>query len=300
MSGVLLREHPDAHDCGAHPERSSVTLLGPFALRRAGVDAPLGPPKQQALLAVLLLQPGRTLGLQQLVEALWGQRPPAHTKNLLQKYLSGLRPALTAHGMTVEWTGSGYRLDPGAACVDLYAYDRLAAAGRTALAAGQPAEAARLLDRARARKGGPLAEGLDAPLLERERIFTRSRILIDFELRAELELELGRHREAIPYLECLVHSHELHERFVWLLMLALHRAGRDGEALTAYRDHQRRAAQELGAEPGPALTRLHLAVLRQDPALGSLSALSTPAARPATSTPGARPATETRSSVVSR
>lgn len=279
MSGVLLRERQGGHDCREHPERSSVTLLGPFTVHRGGVKAALGPPKQQALLAVLLLQPGRTLGLRQLTDALWGERPPAHTKNLLQKYLSGLRPALADHGMTVEWTGTGYRLDPGGACVDLYAYDRLTAAARTALAAGEPAEAARLLDQARALKTGPLAEGLDAPLLDRERTFTRARLLVDFELRAEIELDLGRHREAIPYLECLVHSHELHERFVWLLMLALHRAGRDGEALAAYRTHQRRVAAELGAEPGRALRDLELAVLRQDPALGSVSALA-PASRP--------------------
>ncbi|MBC9712110.1 AfsR/SARP family transcriptional regulator [Streptomyces sp. TRM66268-LWL] len=274
MSGVLLRDRHGGHDCREHPDRSSVTLLGPFVVRRAGVETPLGPPRQQALLAVLLLQPGRTLGLKQLVDALWGEHPPAHTKNLLQKYLSGLRPALAAHGMTVEWTGTGYRLDPGDACVDLYEYDRLASAGRTALAAGEPVQAARLLDRARALKSGPLAEGLDAPLLERERVFTRSRLLVDFELRAELELDLGRHREAIPYLECLVHAHALHERFVWLLMLALHRAGRDSEALAVHRDHRRRLAAELGAEPGPALKDLELAVLRQDPALASLTALS--------------------------
>ncbi|WP_199550508.1 BTAD domain-containing putative transcriptional regulator [Streptomyces sp. N35] len=277
MSGVLLRERPGGHDCRAHPERSSVTLLGPFTVHRAGLKAALGPPKQQALLAVLLLQPGRTLGLRQLTDALWGERPPAHTKNLLQKYLSGLRPALADHGMTVEWTGAGYRLDPGGACVDLYAYDRLTAAARTALAADEPAEAARLLDQARALKKGPLAEGLDAPLLDRERTFTRARLLVDFELRAGIELDLGGHREAIPYLECLVHSHGLHERFVWLLMLALYRAERGGEALAVYRDHQRRVAAELGGEPGRSLKELQLSILRQDPAL---TPLSTAQARP--------------------
>ncbi|MEU7724996.1 AfsR/SARP family transcriptional regulator [Streptomyces sp. NPDC040724] len=185
--------------------------------------------------------------MDQLIESLWGAEHPAYAKNLIQKYASGLRTL----GVRLEWSGSGYRLD----------------------LAGELAEAARLLEEARTMSTGPLGEGLEGPMLERERLYRQERFLADMEVRAELELELGRHRNAVPYLHYAVHKYPLRERFLWLLMLALYRSDRGNEALTVYAAQRSRVVEELGAEPGPALRTLHARLLRQEPDLMVMSVL---------------------------
>ncbi|GAA4673672.1 hypothetical protein GCM10023347_29740 [Streptomyces chumphonensis] len=272
MSGSLLRHRhtPERRDA----DRVHVTLFGPLEVRRGAGDAVrLGPPRQRALLAVLLLR-STPVGADQLIAALWGQEPPAYARNLVQKYVSGLRSALRDHGTAIDWSDSGYLLDPGAAQVDVYVYERLTTEAASAVAAGRTAEAAALLDEARQLRTGPLAEGLEAPLLERQRVFAEARRLADNELRTEIALELGEHREVVPYLRCLLHEHPLHERLVWLLMTALYRSDRSGEALAVYRELRRRTGDELGGEPGPALRELHVRVLRQDPELLTMRVLA--------------------------
>ncbi|MBO1334255.1 BTAD domain-containing putative transcriptional regulator [Streptomyces sp. VRA16 Mangrove soil] len=234
----------------------------------------LGPPKQQALLATLLLRLDMPTGPDQLIGALWGHEAPAYAKNLVQKYVSGLRGALAAAGPgacgqapRLLWEGGGYRLDIDKERIDLYVYEQLAATGTTLALTGSLHKAAQHLDSARILVTGPLAEGLDAPILERERVYRDERFLADMELRAELELDLGRHRNAIPYLYFMLHKHPLSERFSWLLMLALFRADRGAEALAVYDEYRRRVVTELGTDPGRALRRLHHQILDQDPKL---------------------------------
>nr|WP_277622365.1 AfsR/SARP family transcriptional regulator [Streptomyces sp. CB03238] len=260
------------------PPKLRFRLLGPLQVTRGPETLELGPPKQRALLAVLLLRPDMETGVDQLTEALWGMDYPAYAKNLIQKSVSGLRGLLAADGhdgdgVRLEWSGGGYRLDTGDADVDLYTYERLASAGIAAARDGEILKAARLLEEARTMSTGPLVEGLDGPMLERERLYRQERFLADMEVRAELELELGRHRNAVPYLYYAVHKYPLRERFVWLLMLALYRSDRGNEALTVYADHRGRVVEELGAEPGPSLRALHAQLLLQDPQLMALSAL---------------------------
>lgn len=279
MSGVLLRERgfqgggDGRGDGGGHGGEGSsglsFRLLGPLRVRRADQELETGPPKQQALLAVLLLRPGLETGVDQLIESLWGGEYPAYAKNLIQKSVSGLR----ALGVGLDWSGGGYRLDVGDSEVDLYTYEKLAAAGIAAVRAGEIHEAARLLEEARTMSTGPLAEGLDGPMLERERLYRHERFLADMEVRAELELELGGHRNAVPYLHYAVHKYPMRERFLWLLMLALYRADRGNEALTVYAGQRARVARELGVEPGRALRSLQARLLTQDPELMVMSVL---------------------------
>ncbi|WP_225799017.1 AfsR/SARP family transcriptional regulator [Streptomyces sp. NK15101] len=286
MSSVLLRH--TGPDRGDGRPRLHLTLFGPLQGLVDGTPLELGPPKQQALLAVLLLRPGLTSGPELLTGALWGDEPPAYAKNLLQKYVSGLRAAFTAFPAAdtgepgrvptdmprILWTSGGYRLLTGDAFVDLQEYERLAAAGTASALTGNLHEAARYLDDARILVTGPLAEGIEAPALARERVYRDERFLADMELRTEIELDLGRHRNAVPYLYFLLHRHPLSERLVWLLMLALFRAERGAEALRLYRDYRHRTTTELGTEPGRALQDLQRRVLDQDPCLMTLRTLS--------------------------
>ncbi|KUN94859.1 AfsR/SARP family transcriptional regulator [Streptomyces caeruleatus] len=278
MSSVLLR-----HSGKRHPRRGGLRfhLFGPLQALVDDEPLPLGPPKQQALLATLLLRLGMSTGSEQLIHALWGTEPPAYAKNLVQKYVSGLRSAFAAvetPGRVPEllWSAGGYRLETGDAWVDLHEYEFLASAGTTLALTGSLHQSAQHLDEARVLVTGPLAEGLDAPILERERVYRDERFLADMELRAEVELDLGRHRNAIPYLYFVLHKHPLQERFIWLLMLALFRSNRGAEALTVYNDYRQRLVTELGTDPGQALQELHRAVLGQDPELMIIRTLPVP------------------------
>ncbi|MGX2994016.1 AfsR/SARP family transcriptional regulator [Streptomyces sp. JNUCC 64] len=291
MSTVLLRHTGPEGDGDGNRPGVRFILFGPLQMLVNGDPVALGPPKQRALLATLLLRPGLSTGTDQLISALWGTERPAYAKNLVQKYVSGLRGVLSGAVAEVPgaapgivWTTGGYRLETGDATVDLHAYERFASEGTTMALTGDLQGAARHLDGARILVTGPLAEGLEAPVLDRERVYREERFLADMELRAEVELDLGRHRNAIPYLYFVLHRRPLSERFSWLLMLALFRADRGADALSHYHGYQRRVADELGADPGFALRELHRRILAQDPALMTLTTVPPPEGGHRTST----------------
>jgi DNA-binding SARP family transcriptional activator len=249
-------------------------LLGPLRALRDGVEIPLGPPKQRAVLAVLLLQEGRPLSYDGLVEAVWGGTPPVHVRNLVQKYVSGLRRAL-GDGPELSWTGTGYLLT-GAEADDLRERRRLVDQALAARDAGDLRHAGELARRAEDLWRGDFAEGLQAPYLAAERLRWAEKRLTVLEARLAGAIELGQSFEYVHELVRLVAAHPLRERLVELLMLALCRTGRPTDALTAYEAARQRLAEAMGADPGPALRSLHERILRQDPALLPLPAIAVP------------------------
>ncbi|MDQ1021585.1 AfsR/SARP family transcriptional regulator [Streptomyces afghaniensis] len=242
-----------------------IELLGPLRALRDGAEIPLGPPKQRAVCAVLLLQEGRPLSYDGLVEAVWGGAPPVHVRNLVQKYVSGLRRAL-GEGPELSWTGSGYRLT-GVRVDDLAERRLLVDEALAAWQADEVRRAVELAHRAEELWRGDFAEGLRAPYLTAERLRWTEKRLTVLEARLEGEIELGRSFEYVHELVRLVAAHPLRERLAELLMLALCRTGRPADALTVYEEARRRLADAMGADPGPGLRALHARVLRQDPAL---------------------------------
>ncbi|MFJ2236626.1 BTAD domain-containing putative transcriptional regulator [Streptomyces sp. NPDC087859] len=240
-------------------------LLGPLRALCDGAEIPLGPPKQRAVLAVLLLQEGRSLSYDGLVEAVWGGAPPVHVRNLVQKYVSGLRRAL-GDGVLLEWTGTGYRLT-GTVIGDLAERRLLVDEALTARDTGDVRGAVELARRAEELWRGDFAEGLRAPWLAAERLRWAEKRLTVLEARLEGEIALGRSFEYVHELVRLVATYPLRERLAELLMLALCRLGRPSDALSAYEGARQRLAEAMGADPGPALRSLHARVLRQDPEL---------------------------------
>ncbi|MFH8935321.1 AfsR/SARP family transcriptional regulator [Streptomyces griseosporeus] len=238
-------------------------LLGPLRALRDGAEIPLGPPRQRAVLAVLLLQEGRPMSYGSLVEAVWGGTPPAHVRNLVQKYVSGLRRALADDGPQLVWTGSGYRLG-GTVVADLRERRHLVDEALAARAAGQLSRARDLARQAEELWRGEFAEGLRSPYLEAERLRWAEKRLTVLEERLAGEIELGHAFEYVHELVRLVAAHPLRERFVELLMLALCRTGRPADALAAYEAARQRLSEAMGADPGPVLRDLHTRVLRQD------------------------------------
>ncbi|MEV2270537.1 BTAD domain-containing putative transcriptional regulator [Nonomuraea africana] len=240
-------------------------ILGPArVLDGAGRPVALGGPRVRALLVLLTAEAGRIVTQEQLIDGLYGAEPPEGAANALQSQVSRLRRALGKD--LVEFHPAGYRLAIDPQDVDAHRFERLAAEGRQALRAGDPARAAGRLRQALALwRGAPLA---DAPLARAAVTRLAELRLAATEDRTQAELELGAHRELVAELRELVAAHPLRERLRVHLMRALYGSGRQAEALAAFEEGRRLLDEELGVEPGAELAAAHLAVLRADPSLG--------------------------------
>ncbi|TQJ04141.1 BTAD domain-containing putative transcriptional regulator [Amycolatopsis cihanbeyliensis] len=237
-------------------------ILGPLEVHRAdGSPVSVGGPRVRTLLTLLLLEPGRIVGTDRLVDGLWGAQPPVGAGNALQSQVSRLRQVLGTE--LVEHHPTGYRLAVDPEDVDTHRFERLAAAGRETLAAGDPATAARSLREALGLwRGSPLA---DLPAeYPAARHLDELRLAVT-EDRIEADLALGEHRSLIPELRGLIDTHPLRERLRAQLMRALHAGGRQADALAEFEAARHVLAEQLGIDPSAELTAAHLAVLRAEP-----------------------------------
>ncbi len=230
-----------------------------------GRPADLGHARQRCVLGVLLVEAGRPVSPDQLIDRVWGEHAPQRAANALYSYLSRLRRAVAgADGAEIRREPGGYLLTVNPQAVDLHRFRRLMT---TARAAEADKSAADLIEQAlRLWRGDPFA-GLDTPWLAATR-----RTLLGERLAAELDgndvlLRLGRHGELLPALLAAVAEHPLDERLAGQAMLALYRCGRQADADEQYRRIRRRLADEMGSDPGAELRRLHEQVLAADPVL---------------------------------
>jgi DNA-binding SARP family transcriptional activator/pimeloyl-ACP methyl ester carboxylesterase len=240
-------------------------ILGPLEVRDdAGRSRELGGRKQRALLAVLLLNANRVLSADRLVEALWGDSPPATAAIALQGYVSKLRKALgPAQAIVTRAPGYLLELQPGE--LDLDRFEQLVEEARRALAEHDPATAAGQLRGALALWRGPaLGDLADESFARAETLRLEELRLATLEEHFETELALDRHAGLVGELETYIAQQPFRERPRAQLMLALYRSGRQAEALTVYREARRVLVDELGIEPGRALQKLQAAILRHD------------------------------------
>ncbi|CAM5495204.1 AfsR/SARP family transcriptional regulator [Streptomyces tanashiensis] len=232
----------------------------------AGAPVPVtGGPKVRALLARLLLDAGGTVPVERLVDGLYGEEPPAGTTGALQAQVSRLRRVLPP-GVTVEFSPAGYRLavaDP-VADVDVLRFEALAREGARAGAAGDPGRAAGLLREALGLWRGPaLADVRDAPFAAGQAARLDALRLDAVEEWVAAELASGGDPAVlVAELERPVREQPLRERLRGLQMRALGAAGRQAEALAVYEEVRAALAEELGADPSPALSAVHLELLR--------------------------------------
>ena len=231
-------------------------ILGPLEV---GGEPFRGSPKQRALLVSLLLARGSPVSTERLLDAVWGDRPPASAAHALQVYVSELRKA----GVAVEREGAGYRLRPEP--LDAAEFEDQLENARAHRGSSRHEDALASLDAALALWRGPALAGLDDGDAATERERLEDLRVAALEDRAESVLALGRTLD-LTELEPLVAEHPLRERLRGLLMLGLYRGGRQAEALDAYAGI-RSALDELGLEPGAELRALQGAILRQDAAL---------------------------------
>lgn len=224
---------------------------------------PCGGPKQRALLAFLLLHANQAIPRDRLIEAVWGDDPPARVGNALQVQVHGLRRLLGRERL--ETRGNAYllRVEPGE--LDLERFEELV---RQARAADDPETELKLLRSALALwRGAPLSDLADAPFAQNESARLEEPRVAAIELRIEAQLALGRHDGLVAELETLVAAHPYRERLRAQLMVALYRAGRQADALAAFQEARRVLVEELGIDPSRDLQDLERAILRQDPAL---------------------------------
>ncbi|WP_042384764.1 AfsR/SARP family transcriptional regulator [Streptacidiphilus melanogenes] len=233
-----------------------------------GGELALGGPGRRALLALLLLDAGRTVTTERLIDGLYGEEPPGNVGNALQSQVSRLRGTLRPVGVGIEGGPGGYRVLTAPDEVDAHAFARLVADGEGGLARGDAAKAFTALTAALGLwRGEPLSDVGGAPFAAGQVVRLAELRLAAVEARAEAGLALGRARELIAELRAAVAEEPLREPLTALLMRAFYAADRQSDALAAYGALRETLADSLGTDPSPELADLHLAVLRADPAL---------------------------------
>lgn len=237
-------------------------VLGPLQVRQNGASVMIPGAKPRAILTMLGLHGGSVVSAETLIELLWGDDPPRTAAKALQTHISSLRRTLGDGFVLTE--GTGWILNT--ADTDASRYKLAIKAGREAVATGDTSQAVARFEEALALwRGIPELPDSRRGISEKTR-WTEGYAALT-EDRADALLATGRAAEIIGELEAAVSDAPLRERRWGQLMLALYRAGRQGEALGAYRRARSLLADELGVDPGPELRRLETAIVAQDAAL---------------------------------
>jgi DNA-binding SARP family transcriptional activator len=242
------------------------SLLGPLLVADdAGARKAVTGPRIRVLLAALLLHANMPVPSGALAEMVWDGSPPSGAVATLRSYVRRLRRALGSESARITFNDPGYVIRVEPAELDVLEFEALGRDTRSALLAGDWADASAAAVRALGLwRAAPLLDvaaealrGEFAPRLERLRL----QVLED---RLDAGFRLGHHQELIPQLLEVTAQHPLHERFHAQLMLALAQSGRRAEALSAYQGARKTLVTELGVEPGTELRALHEQILADD------------------------------------
>ncbi|MDR6598314.1 BTAD domain-containing putative transcriptional regulator [Saccharothrix longispora] len=234
-------------------------VLGVVEARVGGEPVDIGHPRRRSVLAALLVDVNRVVPVDELVDRVWGEHPPARARHSLYSHLSGLRRVVAPVGASLTRQAGGYVLTVDPASVDLHLFRELCARSREG---DRPLAAA---DRALALWRGRAFEGADTPwFAEVARRLEQERLAAELH-RNDLLLRLGLHADRLADLVATAAAHPVDERAAAQVLLAQHRCGRRAEALAHYRSVRDRLVDELGVEPGPRLRELHRRVLAGEP-----------------------------------
>ncbi|MEV6711502.1 BTAD domain-containing putative transcriptional regulator [Lentzea sp. NPDC051208] len=249
-----------------------VRVLGEVGAEIDGRSVDLGTPRQRCVLAALAVDAGQVVPVDRLVERVWGVDAVPRARATLHNYISRSRRALaSANGVAIVHRAGGYALvaDTVEPVVDLHRFRDLRG---TAAAEADDERTARLLTDALLLWRGHALTGVDCAWaqLERDRL-ALERLAVQHDL-TDVRLRLGGGSELVAELTALAAEHPLDERIAGQCALALHQAGRTGDALEHYRRLRDRLVEELGTDPGAALQDLHRRILTADPVLPTATA----------------------------
>ncbi|RZU53581.1 DNA-binding SARP family transcriptional activator [Krasilnikovia cinnamomea] len=253
--------------CPARGENVRIQVLGPVRAWLGEVPVELTSAGRRAVLGLLAMAGGQPLSQAELVDALWGDRPPPTAANIIQTHIKHLRRLLEpgrvsrSHSARLPRVGDGYALRVSPDNLDLLRFRKLLAAAGAAQQRGDPRGAADLFAEALAQwQGAPL---MDVPLLA-----GHPKVIALAEERhaalgryGELMITLGAVSEALPALEEAAAAQPLDEVGQARLIRAYAVAGRRAKAFATFHDTRRRLADELGVDPGHALSAAHAAAL---------------------------------------
>jgi tetratricopeptide (TPR) repeat protein/DNA-binding SARP family transcriptional activator len=250
---------------GVGVSRVEFRLLGSVEVWIGGRCVDAGQPRQRAVLAALLVDAGRVVSADSLIDRVWGAEVPDHARATLRVYMSRIRRLLEQGGTcgvtvpALSRVPSGYRLEVDSDQIDLHVFRRLAGIAWPDGGAESPIESLRAA--LALWRGQPLA-GVEGEWADRMReMWGRERVDVTVAW-ARAELDEANHRLVLAPLAELASDNPLVESLTEVLMLALHAAGRTSEALELYARTRARLAEELGTDPGPDLQTLHRALLR--------------------------------------
>ncbi|MCO1596306.1 tetratricopeptide repeat protein [Micromonospora sp. RHAY321] len=261
-----------------------IQLLGGLSAQLPARKLHLGTPKQQAVFAMLAVQPGQLVTMNDLVDELWPDGPPRSAVANVRTYAANLRRTFetfeSGRGVIVRQQ-TGYRLVLRPELIDIFRFEMEHNAGREALMAGRPDHAVELLGRAVARWQGPMLAGISlGPVLAARTAAAEEERLLAVELLADVQLRSGRDDLAIPLLREVIARHPLREPAYALLMRALYERGDHAGALAAYGEARGKLKADLGVDPGADIQDLHRSIVAVTPPRRSLnSVVSRPAAR---------------------
>lgn len=248
-------------------------VLGPMRVRRGTeeVEIPVPGLLRQRLLALLLANANTAVSADSLATALWGAEPDKRSGSRLHLLVHRLRKTLEEPGRLIS-DGGGYWIQVEPDELDVERFETIL---DLAESTPDPQRRVELLRRAQQLWRGAPYQDLDLGELAGEVQRVAERRVVALEQLHAAELQCGRHALIIAELTELVREHPLRERFHALLMTALYRAGRQADALAAYRRARSTLIEELGLEPGPTLRELEARILS-----GEHVELESPAARP--------------------
>ncbi|MCX4986051.1 BTAD domain-containing putative transcriptional regulator [Streptomyces sp. NBC_00572] len=243
------------------------TILGPVEALAPGPESPGLAPRHRAVLAYLLLHAGVAISTDRLIEAMWGPLPPDSARAQIQTTIAAIRRMLRASeaDRMLATRPAGYVITPEPGQLDLDDFTAL-----IVKAPDTPDDPRGTVDQIRRAlalwRGEPLAD-ITAHYVQGARARLNGQRLTAVERLADLELSLGRHDELIDELTAHAAAHPLRERLCCQLMLALHRAGRQPDALHVARTFRSTIAEEQGLDPGHAFSKLEQDILRDAPDL---------------------------------
>jgi len=244
-----------------------IRLLGPVELRRNQHVDTLGSVKERLVLVALGIDAGRPVSHETLIHRLWDDNPPARPGASLHAYIARLRRRLRdiGAGEPLSRQAHAYTLDVRPDQVDSHRFQHLVARARSQSAAGDDPGALRVLREADGLWRGEPLTGLPGLWTEHIRGVLGERHFSAQLIRTGIELRRGHFAELVPDLAALLEEHPTDELLAGQLMTAAYGCGRQAYALRVYDNVRRRLVEDLGADPGKALTTLHELVLAGAP-----------------------------------
>jgi SARP family transcriptional regulator, regulator of embCAB operon len=244
--------------------------LGPLQLSVNDTLVPLGPPKQRAVLAMLVINRNRPVGVESLINAVWGQSPVPAARATIQTHVSNLRRLLDDAGVdphtVLASAPPGYRLTIADTDCDLGRFATERTAGIHAAAAGRFEPASSHLSAALAQWRGPVLDDLrNFAFVEAFATALMEDKMLAHTARAEAEIACGRAYTVIGELETLTAEHPYREPLWAQMITAYYVSERQSDALEAYQRLKTTLAEDLGIDPGPTVRALHALILRQEP-----------------------------------